>query len=78
MSLMSQEEILVSSVLGEPSSVAVQCHNLFGWFHSTLIFARYTDLSLVDVITKVNEIVDGVLARCVTVCVEITPGELGA
>jgi hypothetical protein len=75
---MSQEKIFVGSVLSEPSSVVVQRHDLFSWYHSTLIHARYTDLSLVDVISKVNEVVDAIFTCSITVCVKVAPGELGA
>lgn len=68
---MSHPQILIASILREPRSVVIQRHNLLRWFGSALIFPWNTDLVFIDVVTKMDNVVDTVFTGDVTVCVGV-------
>jgi hypothetical protein len=69
---MSQLQILITSIKRKPRPIVVQSDNLLGWYHGTFVFTRNTDLVFIDVVPKMNKIVDAVLTSGIAVCVEVT------
>ena len=64
-------QVFVSSVLRKSSPIIVKRHNLLRRHHSTLIFARNAHFILVNIVTKMNDIVDTILSSNISVRVEV-------